>query len=78
MTTEDTYAATLAIRIFQALMAIAAYFNIEVWQYDAVNAFTNAQLATPVYCHLPEGFADSERLWELRRALYSLKTSPLL
>jgi hypothetical protein len=42
MTTEDTYAATLAIRIFRALMAIAAYFNIEVRQYDAVNAFTNA------------------------------------
>ena len=27
---EDTYAATLAIRIFRALIAIAAYFNIEV------------------------------------------------
>jgi hypothetical protein len=62
MTTEDTYAATLAIRIFRALMAIAAYFNMEVQQYDAVNAFTNAQLATPVYCHLPEGFSDSEHL----------------
>jgi hypothetical protein len=37
-----------------------------------------AQLATPVYCHLPEGFSDSEHLWELRRALYGLKTSPLL
>jgi hypothetical protein len=41
-TAEDTYAATLAIRIFRALIAIAAYFNIEVLQYDAVNAFTNA------------------------------------
>jgi hypothetical protein len=77
-TTDNTYAATLAIRIFRALMAIAAYFNMEVRQYDAVNAFTNAQLATPVYCHLPEGFSDSDHLWELRRALYGLKTSPLL
>lgn len=77
-TAEDTYAATLAIRIFRALMAIAAYFNMEVRQYDAVNAFTNAQLATPVYCHLPEGFSDLDHLWELRRALYSLKTSSLL
>jgi hypothetical protein len=59
-------------------MAIAAYFNMEVRQYDAVNAFTNAQLATLVYCHLLEGFSNSEHLWELRRALYGLKTSLLL
>ena len=77
-TAEDTYAATLAMRIFRALMAIAAYFNMEIRQYDAVNAFTNAQLTTPVYCYLPEGFADTDHLWKLNRALYGLKTSPLL
>ena len=77
-TAEDTYAATLAMRIFRALMAIAAYFNMEIRQYDAVNAFTNAQHTTPVYCHLPEGFTDSDHLWKLNRALYGLKTSPLL
>jgi hypothetical protein len=77
-TAEETYAATLAIRVFRALMAIAAYFNMEIRQYDAVNAFTNAQLATPVYCYPPEGFSDSDHLWELQRALYGLKTSPLL
>jgi len=77
-TAEDTYAATLATRIFRALIAIAAFFNMEIRQYDAVNAFTNAQLATPVYCHPSEGFSDSEHFWKLRRALYGLKTSPLL
>jgi hypothetical protein len=77
-TAEDTYAATLAIRIFRALMAIAAYFNMEVRQYNTVNAFTNARLAMPVYCYPPEGFSDPDHLWELHRALYGLKTSPLL
>jgi hypothetical protein len=77
-TAEDTYAATLAIRIFRALAAIAAYFNMEMRQYDAINAFTNAELTTPVYCYQPEGFSDSDHLWKLRRALYGLKTSPLL
>jgi len=76
-TADDTHAATLAIRIFRALMAIAAYFNLEIRQYDAVNAFTNAKLATPVYCYPPDGF-DSDNIWELYRALYGLKTSPLL
>jgi hypothetical protein len=77
-TAEETYAATLAIRVFRALMAIAAFFNMEIRHYDAVNAFTNAHLATPVYCHPPEGFSDHEHLWELHRALYGLKTSPIL
>jgi len=77
-TQEDTYAATLATRIFRALIAIAAYFNLEIRQYNAVNAFTNAELTIPVYCHPPEGFSDSNHLWKLIRALYSLKTSPLL
>jgi hypothetical protein len=66
------------MRIFRALVTIAAYFNMEIRQYDAVNAFTNAQLTTPVYCHLPEGFYDNDYLWKLSRALYGLKTSPLL
>jgi hypothetical protein len=77
-TAEETYAATLAIRCFRALMAIAAYFNMEIRHYDAVNAFTNAWLASKVYCHPPEGFSDPDYLWELNRALYGLKTSPLL
>jgi hypothetical protein len=77
-TTEDTHAATLAVRIFRGLMAIAAYFNLEIRQYDAVNAFTNAHLPFPVFTALSEGFDDSTSIWELQRALYGLKTSPLL
>ncbi|KAI1676362.1 Pol protein [Pyrenophora tritici-repentis] len=41
-TADDTYAATLATRIFRGLMAIAAYFNLEIWQYDA-KAFSDAE-----------------------------------
>jgi hypothetical protein len=37
-------------------MAIAAAFNLEIRQYDAVNAFTNAKLSKLVYCYCPEGF----------------------
>ena len=77
-TVEDTHAATLAIRIFRALIAIAGYFNLEIRQYDAVNAFTNARLPSPVYCYQPEGFNDGLHVWELQRALYGLRTSPQL
>lgn len=77
-TADDTHAATLAIRTFRALMAIAAYFNLEVRHYDAVNAFTNAHLLSPVFTSILEGFDDGTHIWELQSALYGLKTSPLL
>jgi len=37
-------------------MAIAAAFNLEIQQYNAVNAFINAKLSKPVYCYYLEGF----------------------
>ena len=57
ITEEETYAATLASRIFRALMAIAAAFDLEIRQYDAVNAFTNAKLSKLVYYYCLEGFS---------------------
>ncbi len=78
VTEEETYAATLAARIFRALMAIAAAFDLEIRQYNAVNAFTNAKLSKPIYCYCPEGFNQISYILELLIALYGLKISPLL
>src|SRR6266436_9602366 len=78
ITKEETYAATLAARIFRALMAIAAAFNLEIRQYNAVNAFTNAKLIKPLYCYCLEGFGQDRHVLELLMALYGLKISPLL
>ena len=78
ITEEETYAATLAARIFHALMAIAAASDLEIRQYDAINAFTNARLDKPVYCYCPEGFDQNGHILELLMALYGLKISPLL
>ena len=57
ITEEETYAATLAARIFRALMAIAAVFNLEIRQYNAINAFINAKLSKLVYYYYLEGFS---------------------
>ena len=59
-------------------MAITAAFNLETKQYDAVNAFVNADLPTPILCNCAEGFErNGFKLW-LTKALYGLKTSPVL
>lgn len=78
MTKEETYAATLAAKVFRLLMAILAAFDLEARQYDAINAFINALLRTRQYCKLPPGFDKKGWLLQLLRALYGLKESPRL
>ena len=43
-TDKDTYAATLAARVFRVIIALYAYFDLEAKQLDAVNAFGNSKL----------------------------------
>ena len=75
---EETYAATLAARIFRFLMALTAYFDLEAQQFDAVNAFTNAKLRSKVWVHYPPGMRRTGFVLLLQRALYGLRVSPIL
>ena len=72
----DTYAATLALKVFRFLMALATAFDLSAYQYDVTNAFLNAMMARLVYVRAPEGYRGG--LLELRRALYGLKEAPKL
>lgn len=73
--TEETFAATLAARVFRALMAIATYFDLELQQLDAISAFTNSTLRRKIYVRLPDGFHQQQKCLLLLRALYGLKES---
>ena len=69
---EDNYAATLAAKMFQALMAITAVFDLEAHQFNTVSAFTNSKLDEMVYCKYPEGFHQPGKCLLLLRVLYGL------
>ena len=75
---DDTYATTLAAQTFRAIMAITAAFDLEIKQYDAVNAFANALLPTPLYFICPEGYEKAGKVLKATRAIYGLRKSPLL
>ena len=74
----DTYAATVAIRSFRIITALAARFDLEMKQYDAVNAYTNAVLPKPEYMRMPKGYVQKGCVLKLRKALYGLRTSAKL
>ncbi|KAL9572097.1 hypothetical protein ACKAV7_003814 [Fusarium commune] len=79
--TDETYAATLAGKSFRTLLAIAARHDLELLQYDAVNAFVNAKLQSNVFMKLPPGFRKSkkeDRVLLIHKALYGLRIAPLL
>lgn len=75
---EDTYASTLAVRTFRTLIAIAARFDLELIQFDAMNAFVNVPLDEEVYMRLPPGYRTPGKIARLKKALYGLRRSPLL
>jgi hypothetical protein len=73
-----TYAATLALKLFKIIVAIIAYFNLKIKQYDVINAFINAirssDLLLVIY-KLPFSFKVLKYIIKVDRALYSLRDS---
>ena len=75
---RDVYAATLAAKTFRALIAIAAFFDLDIYQFDITNAFTHAKLEDRVFVRYPEGMNKPGKCIRLVRALYGLRISPKL
>jgi hypothetical protein len=56
------YYATLSpvvmLKSIQVLLAIAGYFDYEIWQMDVKTAFLNGNIEEELYMVQPEGFVD--------------------
>ncbi|KAI1507250.1 polyprotein [Pyrenophora tritici-repentis] len=78
ITSQDTYAATLASRSFRMLTAIAAKYDLELKQYDVTNAFVHATIDREVFMRMPRGHQKPGTILKLNKALYGLRISPLL
>jgi hypothetical protein len=60
--TANNYAATTSARAFRAVMALVAAFNLDTDQKDAINAYLNSLLNTPIYTRMPDGFKVSGKI----------------
>jgi hypothetical protein len=78
ITSQDTYAATLAGRSFRMLAAIAAKHDLELKQYDVTNAFVHAAIDREIYMRMPSGYQKPGTILRVQKALYGLRISPLL
>src|SRR6266480_406730 len=75
---QDTYAATVKIKILRFLLAPTAAYDLDTWHADVTNAFLNSILDEIVYCKFPDGFTQPGKCIKLLRALYGLRRAPRL
>ncbi|GKB10936.1 retrotransposon protein, putative, ty1-copia subclass [Tanacetum coccineum] len=73
---EETFSPVAYIRAIRILIAIAAYYDYEIWQMDVKTAFLNGYLSEEFYMEQPEGFVNPKypkRVCKLKRSIYGLK-----
>ncbi|GJZ23821.1 retrotransposon protein, putative, ty1-copia subclass [Tanacetum coccineum] len=76
---EETFSPVADIRAIRILIAIAAFYNYEIWRMDFKTAFLNGHLSEEVYMTQPEGFVNPKypnHVYKLKRSIYGLKQAP--
>jgi hypothetical protein len=77
---DETFSPVTMLRFVRILLAIAAYFDYEIWQMDVKIAFLNGNLTEDAYMTQPEGFVDpkyASKICKLQKSIYGLKLANL-
>src|ERR671938_1582733 len=56
---DETFSPVVMFKTIHILLAIAAYYDYEIWQMDVKTAFLNGKLEEEVYMVQPRGFEDA-------------------
>ena len=73
---DENFSSVAILKSIRILLAIAAYYDYEIWQMDVKTAFLNGNLLEDVYMTQPEGFVNpknSGKICKLQRSIYGLK-----
>jgi hypothetical protein len=73
---DETFPRIAMLKSVQILLAVAAYFDYEIWQMDVKVVFLNGNLTEDVYMIQPEGFVDPKhagKICKLQKSIYGLK-----
>ena len=73
---DETFSPVAMLKSIRIILAIAAYFDYEIWQMDVKTAFLNGNLEEDVYMIQPEGFVDPNnagKICKLQKSIYGLK-----
>ena len=74
---HETFAPVVRYDSIRSILAVAAYKDMEIAQFDVKTAFLHGELKEEIFMDQPEGFEDgSDRVCFLKKGLYGLKQSP--
>nr|GEZ48348.1 hypothetical protein [Tanacetum cinerariifolium] len=74
---EETFSPVADIRAIRILIAVAAYYDYQIWQMDVKTAFLNGHLSEEVYMEQLEGFVNPKypnHVCKLKHSIYGLKS----
>ncbi|KAL8091410.1 hypothetical protein AgCh_033864 [Apium graveolens] len=73
---DETFSPVALLKSIRILLAIAAYYDYEIWQMDVKTTFLNGELEEEVYMTQPEGFlskGNEHLVCKLLRTIYGLR-----
>ncbi|KAK1614833.1 hypothetical protein QYE76_020350 [Lolium multiflorum] len=73
---DETFSPVAKLKSMRILLAIAAFFDYEIWKMDVKTAFLNGDIEEELYMVQPKGFVDpknADKVCKLQRSIYGLK-----
>ena len=73
---DETFSPLAMHKSIRIMLAIAAFYDYEIWQMDVKTAFLNGDLEEQIYMTQPEGFevsGSTGKACRLHRSIYGLK-----
>ncbi|KAL0463047.1 UNVERIFIED_CONTAM: Retrovirus-related Pol polyprotein from transposon RE2 [Sesamum latifolium] len=73
---EETYSLVAMAKSIRIMLAIAAWYDYEIWQMDVKTTFLNGFVEKEIYMDQPEGFTsvgEEQKVCHLQRSIYGLK-----
>ena len=72
---DEIFSLVSMLKSVRIMLAIAAFYDYEIWQMDVKTAFLNGFLEEELYMMQPEGFVDpkgANKVCKLQRSIYGL------
>ena len=72
---DETFSPVAILKSVRIMLAIAAYYDYEIWKMDVKTAFLNGFLKEELYMMQPEGFVDptnADKVCKLQHSIYGL------
>src|SRR3954466_2078306 len=72
---DETFSPVAMLKSIRNMLAVAAFFDYEIWQMDVKTTFLNGNIEEELYMMQPKGFVDpkdADKVCKLQRSIYGL------